>query len=103
MMDFPPHQRPNVSRLEIFRSEIAAMRASNWPFQKISAWLAYQHQIIISKEAVRQFCKIRRIGNTTSDILSNSCPAATCIHEKLSSKFEFDDSLPIKTRKNLKL
>jgi hypothetical protein len=100
LMDFPPHQRPNVSRLESFRSEIAAMRASNWPFLKIAAWLDEHHQINVSKEAVRQFCKVRGIGQVSRMAEQPSSRPIQPIPNKNTQKFEFDDSCPIRTKRN---
>lgn len=99
-MDFPPHQRPNVSRLETYRSEIVAMRSSKWPFLKIAAWLNDQHQITVSKEAVRQFCKVRSIRSISSTLPPSSNSTMPIEPKKTSTKFEFDESKPILTRRN---
>lgn len=99
-MDFPPHQRPNVSRLETYRSEIVAMRSSKWPFLKIAAWLIDQHRITVSKEAVRQFCKVRGIGSISPTPQPSLNPAIQRTPMKPPSKFEFDESKPILTRRN---
>ena len=99
-MDFPQHQRPNISRLETYRSEIVAMRSSNWPFLKIAAWLDEHHQITVSKEAVRQFCRIRGIDRNQSVQKPSFTTASKGDLKQTGEKFDFDDSLPILTRKN---
>ena len=100
LMEFPPHQRPNVSKLEAFRTEIVAMRSSNWPFLKIATWLHDNHQIQVTKEAARQFCKVRHLGSASPD--PTPPPARAVIHppKRAQTKFEYDDSAPILTRKN---
>jgi hypothetical protein len=99
-MDFPPHQRPNVSRLETFRSEIAAMRSSNWPFRKIAEWLRENGHLAVSKEAVRQFCKVRHIGSEPLDPMSHQARTVINPPKKPQAKFEYDDSMPIVIRKS---
>lgn len=99
-MDFPQHQRPNVSRMENFRSEIAAMRSSDWPFQKIAEWLRENRQLEVSKEAVRQFCIVRGINKATAppQSVNNRIPPAS--PKQPLVKFEYDESKPILTRRN---
>ena len=58
---FQPHVRPNVSRLEQWRSEITEMRSLSWPHEKIARWLLNNKQLKISSEAVRKFCEVRGI------------------------------------------
>lgn len=100
LMDFPPHQRPNVSRLEAFRSEIAAMRSSNWPFQMIAGWLRENRQLEVSKEAVRQFCNVRGIGKIPAPPLPISNRILPSTLKKPPVKFEYDESKPILTRRS---
>jgi len=59
---YEPHIRPNVSRLEKWRTDITAMRSLSWPYQKIASWLWEHHQLRISDEAVRKFCQVRNIN-----------------------------------------
>lgn len=53
------HVRPNVSRLEPVRQEIAEARRSHWPYRKIIDYLRSEHEITIALRNLRLFC-IRR-------------------------------------------
>jgi hypothetical protein len=112
-MDFPKHQRPNASRLETFRSEIEAMRGNLWPYDRIAGWLRDTHRLEVSKEAIRQFCNLRKIGKgeafqtddkaRSSDARFSSVTPRTISspqHAEPEKKFHFDASRPIETRKN---
>lgn len=70
MNKFEPYQNPNQSRLEKWRNEITEMRSLNWPYPAIAKWLLDEQQLKISKEAIRQFCKLRNItkGKKTKTI-----------------------------------
>ena len=94
---FQPHQRPNRSRLEQWRSEITKMRAVNWPYEKIAGWLLEKQNCRISAQAIHQFCKRRGIsttGNVATAVHSSrkqmARPTATP-----SQVFDFDDTAPI--------
>ena len=50
------HIRPNISRLEKYRTEIKQMRRRNWPNAKIAQWLLDYKNLKISGESVRKFC-----------------------------------------------
>ena len=100
-MTFETHQRPNVSRLEIWRKEITAMRAAKWPYRRIAKWLKDEKQHQISVTAIRNFCLIREITKPGSDPLRKSKsegkrlpsnPTKTSPKKKL---FDYDDSGPI--------
>lgn len=97
LMEFPYYHRPNVSQLETYRTEIVAMRASNWPFHKVVQWLDEHHQVKVSKEAVRQFCKVRSIGYLPNPATSAKTGTTS---KRQPGKFEFDHSQPIRTRRN---
>jgi len=56
---FEPHPPPQQSRLEKWRREIVAMRAQNWPYQRITQWLREEQNF--TAESVRYFCKSRKI------------------------------------------
>ncbi len=76
------------------------MRSSNWPFLKIAHWVRTNCQIEVTKEAVRQFCKVRHIGAVSK--AQPQPPIRNNGHhpKKIPVKFEYDDSAPILTRKN---
>ena len=59
--NFEPYQTANQSRLEPWREQIVQMRRLNWPYLKISQWLAEHTGITVSLQAVHQFCKVRDI------------------------------------------
>jgi IS30 family transposase len=100
-MDFPYYHRSNVSRLEAYRSEIVAMRASNWPFHKIAEWLSENHQMKVSKEAIRQFCKVRSIGRHENRTATPKTRTEATSQKQASKKFDYDDSKPISTKRKL--
>lgn len=99
-MEFPFHQRPNVSRLEIVREEIIAMRSQNWPYHRIATWLHKDKGIAVTKEAIRQFCDVRKIqkGIPRSSTIQN--PPGKVSAPPSGKKFHYDDSKPIETRRN---
>ncbi len=105
-----PHQRPNRSRLEVWRDEIAEMRSKAWPYSRISTWLRDTHDLAISREAVRQFCCLRGIqkgGETRMPELGRSSgraegrkavvssPRISPQKEQKKLMFDFDESRPI--------
>ena len=107
--EFPTHQRPNESRLEAYRSEIAAMRQSNWPYRRIAGWLRAEKGLKISHEAVRKFCQVRKIGVGGAAQPSKRSPAVIPQPQAQTDKdsapparrvFSFDDSQPIRTVNN---
>ena len=57
----PNHVRPNVSRLEAFRSLVAEARRGNWPYRRIVTYLDEQHDLKICAKSIRLFCKRRGI------------------------------------------
>ena len=68
--DLDQHVRPNVSRIEPFRAEVALARKRGWPYDKIAAHLNDRHGVTISDRAVSNFCRCRGIkkglGETTA-------------------------------------
>jgi hypothetical protein len=98
-MEFPMHQRSNVSRLESVKVEIAAMRSAHWPYHRIADWLRSEKAITVSKEAIRQFCSVRHIEKGGSSLQTVVRPARLPA-PAAGKKFHFDDSKPIETRKN---
>ncbi len=65
------HVRPNVSRIEIYRKEVALARKKGWPYARIAAFLKEHHELVVSDRAVSAFCRRRGIkkgvGETTTD------------------------------------
>ena len=59
--DIEEHVRPNVSRLESHRAEIALARKRGWPYDKIADHLQVRHGLTISDRAVSNFCRCRGI------------------------------------------
>jgi hypothetical protein len=68
---YPRHIRRNLSRLEPFRQDIAAMRRANWPYLRIADWLSAEHGIHLTFQSVAKFCHARGIrgeaGNGIED------------------------------------
>ncbi|WP_411845711.1 hypothetical protein AAFN60_19035 [Roseibacillus persicicus] len=100
-MTFEKHQRPNVSRLEIWRKDITEMRAAKWPYRRIAKWLEDEKQHQISVTAIRNFCLIREIAKPGSEPFRKSKSEGTRLPsnpEKDNPKkklFDYDDSGPI--------
>ena len=63
--NFEPYRATNQSRLEPWREQIVQMRGLNWPYLKISQWLARNTEVSVSFQAVHQFCKVRGIQKGT--------------------------------------
>jgi hypothetical protein len=114
--DLPEHVRPNLSRLEAHRSQIALARRRRWPFQAITDLLLEQHGLQISGRSVSDFCRRRGIvkgkgetrdapqgesGVTYRDPLPGSSPTPTPPKNRKTTdaKFFFRDG-PLKTRSN---
>ena len=70
--DLEEHVRPNVSRIESHREEVALARKRRWPYDRIVALLKERHGLVVSDRAVSAFCRRRGIqkgvGETDSDI-----------------------------------
>lgn len=121
MSGFEPHRRPNESKLEVFREEIAEMRALEWPLRKIADWLRTEKSCEVSYEAVRNFCDVRgivkgHVGQRRSaeraNVQAKKNPSgngeggfATGRQEQLDrvtaakKKFTFDSSEPLKVKR----
>lgn len=99
---FPQHERPNASRLEVVRSEITSMRACNWPYSKITDWLSTNRDLSFSKEAIRQFCRVRKIakGGRVPLPAPTVARTSTTVSDQ-GMKFEYDETQPIVTRRNI--
>ena len=94
MADFEPHARPNQSRLQSHFDEIAEMRALNWPYGKIVAWLGKHRNCPVSGEAVRQFCLIRGIAKGAAASTAKRSETRRT-EEKKKPLFEYKASQPI--------
>ena len=55
------HVRPNVSRIESYREEVALARKKRWPYDRIAALLEERHGLVVSDRAVSAFCRRRGI------------------------------------------
>ena len=71
---FEPYQAVNQSRLEPWRSQIVEMRSLNWPFQKVANWLKQHAGIVVTLQAVHQFCKVRGIAKGSAAKLPPPTP-----------------------------
>ena len=60
-IDFPEHVRPNLSRLEAHRSEVALARRLRWSCRVIAELLYERHDLRVSGRSVAYFCKRRGI------------------------------------------
>ncbi len=100
------HVYPRTSRLEAWRNEIEIRRSKNWPYRKIADWLREQKGLVISKEAIRKFCLVRKISKgaskpktvTTTPTLSlkrSKRPYYPKPRQPIKRIFEYDDSEPI--------
>ena len=91
---------PNRSRLEKWRDEITTMRELEWPNNQIAKWLYEEKQIKVSGEAVRKFCRTRKI--VKGQIYRTPSPRKVAHERKpISSKkrvFEYDDTKPIEIK-----
>lgn len=97
---FEPHEPPYRSRLEKWRDGIIEMRTQNWPYSRISAWLRDEKQISISAEAVRKFCRLRKIQKgelPTTASKRQHRPRQTLIKNREVKLFEYDGNGPIET------
>ena len=86
------------------------MRQRCWPFRRIAQWLQAERDLIISHEAVRKFCLVRGIEkgksishrgmpkHETTGRQTIKAPAAS----SLTKAFHYEDSGPIRTRKDRK-
>lgn len=81
------------------------MRAKNWPYSKIVAWLASEQNVTAGRETLRQFCCVRKIkkgGNQASkppraiSPRQKQRPTTSSTGKKL---FEYDDSKPIEIKR----
>ncbi|MCB1099439.1 MAG: hypothetical protein KDN22_27965 [Verrucomicrobiae bacterium] len=101
--EFPIHRRPNESCLEPHRSEIAAMRRSQWPYRRIAEWLLTEAGLEISHEAIRKFCIVRAIEITRRKDSAPQEEALTGAQSPASGTspvFSYDSSQPVKTKNN---
>ena len=104
---FPTHRRPNLSRLDPFKDQIATMRKQQWPYRKIMEWLA-DEGIAIAYEPLRKFCLRRGIADgssskrpTRSRSAKQPSPSPPEVADEPTTRiFRYDDSQPIQTRKN---
>ena len=55
------HIRPNVSRIESYREEVALARKKRWPYDRIATLLKERHGLVVSDRAVSAFCRRRGI------------------------------------------
>lgn len=94
---FEAHIHPNCSQLEQWRDEIAEMRAQNWPYRKIVAWLASEENTIVGRETLRQFCLVRDIPKGKFKHRPLATPPSPRKHRnpQRTSIFEFTDDGPI--------
>ena len=96
---FEPHTRPLTSQLEKWRSEITEMRSLSWPHQKIADWLATEQNFKISGEAIRQFCRVRKISSGPLIAAPERTARQNQSNERQTRRiggvFEFDESKPI--------
>ncbi|MDA0810811.1 MAG: hypothetical protein O3C21_00240 [Verrucomicrobia bacterium] len=114
--DLPEHARPNLSRLEAHRSQIALARRRRWPFQAIADLLLEQLGLQISGRSISDFCRRRGIvkgkgetreapqgesGIAHRDPLSGNAPIPTQPRARKAkdAKFFFRDG-PLRTRSN---
>ncbi|WP_309383972.1 hypothetical protein [Cerasicoccus frondis] len=101
METIEPHIRPNISRLEKWRDDIAAMRRQLWPYTRIAQWLLDQHGLQISDVAIRKFCNRRGIpkGNASNQPTPRT-PAKRSLEPLRPRKpvkriFDFDENKPL--------
>lgn len=101
---FEPHLRPNLSKLETWRSEITEMRSLKWPYTRIVAWLSIEQNFKISSEAVRQFCKVRSISkeqqfktsrSQKKELIRPDSKGINSGQNPTKRKFHYDDSNPV--------
>ncbi len=59
--DLDEHVRPNVSRIERYRNEVARARKKRWPYERIAAHLKESYGLVVSDRAVSAFCRRRGI------------------------------------------
>lgn len=96
---FEFHQPSLRSRLEEWRSDIVAMRVACWPYRRIAAWLLENYQVRISREAIRQFCKVRGITKGESSNESKAVVKPIRKYSQKSGVFHYDDSQPIELKR----
>ncbi|MEO0510827.1 MAG: hypothetical protein AAF065_13325 [Verrucomicrobiota bacterium] len=94
---FEAHIHPNCSQLEKWRYEIAEMRAQNWPYRKILAWLASEESTTVGRETLRQFCLVRGItkGKPKQRPLPTPLKPKKHRNPKKTPVFEYTDDGPI--------
>lgn len=95
---FKPHLRPNCSKLEKWRKEIAKMRSLNWPYQKIIDWLQHKEGYKAGRETLRQFCIVRGIrkGQQHRRSLQNASNPQSKPQQPIAKKFTYKDNVPIR-------
>lgn len=72
------------------------MRSLNWPFQKVANWLKQHAGIVVTLQAVHQFCKVRGIKKGSSKKPPPPVSGAPRPSKKRKSRtkklFEYDEA-----------
>ncbi len=102
------------------------MRSVNWPYRRISQWLLDEKKVKVSYVAVRNFCETRGIvkggaeigdvdgqrsssgliaeqadsGGRRRQLERRKAAQQRTARKNVEKKFTFDDSRPLRTRKN---
>lgn len=73
--DLEDHVRPNISRIESYRDEVALARKKRWPYDRIAALLKERHGLVVSDRAVSAFCRRRGIQKGVGETAADSVTA----------------------------